>query len=86
MQKSALCLTIPGIALALLAVSQPASADPYRWCAQYGRDGGRNCYFLTIEQCRQTVSGIGGSCYPNPFYTGSDNNGSGRHGHKRYHN
>jgi hypothetical protein len=27
-----------------------------------------NCGFLTIEQCRATVSGIGGFCVPNQFY------------------
>lgn len=44
--------------------------DPYPWCAVYGsRDGGgTNCGFLTIEQCRATVSGIGGFCEPNQFY------------------
>jgi|BarGraNGADG00212_1021973.scaffolds.fasta_scaffold06265_7 hypothetical protein len=29
-----------------------------------------NCGFVTIEQCRATVSGIGGFCEPNQFYTG----------------
>jgi hypothetical protein len=33
--------------------------------------GGRNCGFSTLEQCRATVSGIGGSCEPNLFYPGS---------------
>jgi len=44
--------------------------DPYPWCAVYGGrgDGGTNCGFLTIEQCRATVSGIGGFCTPNQFY------------------
>jgi Protein of unknown function (DUF3551) len=44
--------------------------DPYPWCAQYsGSAGGAtNCGFLTIEQCRATVSGIGGFCAPNQFY------------------
>jgi uncharacterized protein DUF3551 len=55
----------------------PASAhayempyDPYPWCAVYGSrgGGGTNCGFLTIEQCRATVSGIGGFCEPNQFY------------------
>jgi uncharacterized protein DUF3551 len=27
-----------------------------------------NCGFLTIEQCRATVSGMGGFCVPNRFY------------------
>ena len=51
----------------------PAKADPYRWCAQYsgsGLGGASNCYFLTLEQCRATVSGVGGFCSPNPFYNG----------------
>ena len=55
------------------AAPQPAKADPYRWCAEYsggGQGGGRNCYFLTIEQFRWAVSGVGGSCNINPFYDG----------------
>lgn len=48
--------------------------DPYKWCAVYGGDSGgaSNCGFLTLEQCRLTVSGIGGSCEPNQFYTGPE--------------
>jgi Protein of unknown function (DUF3551) len=44
--------------------------DPYPWCAVYGGrgGGGTNCGFLTLAQCRATVSGIGGSCEPNQFY------------------
>jgi hypothetical protein len=47
--------------------------DPYPWCAEYsggGLDGAKNCYFRTLEQCRAAVSGVGGFCTPNPFYTG----------------
>ena len=64
-------------ALALPAVLLPASGlayempyDPYPWCAVYSGDAGgaSNCGFLTIEQCRATVSGIGGFCEPNQFY------------------
>ncbi len=50
-----------------------AGADPYKWCAIYsgGRDGGgTNCGFVTLEQCRATISGIGGSCTENQLYTG----------------
>ena len=64
-------------AVALLAVSPwmatPARAEiEYPWCAQYG--GGReglgatNCGFVTLAQCRATVSGIGGFCIQNPMY------------------
>ena len=41
-----------------------ASADPYRWCAIESVGGGTNCGFVTIEQCRASVSGVGGFCEP----------------------
>ena len=28
------------------------------------------CYYLTLKQCRDTISGVGGTCEPNPFYDG----------------
>ena len=53
------------------AAPQPAKADPYRWCADYStRGGGKNCHFLTFAQCQASVSGVGGFCSPNPFFTG----------------
>ena len=63
------------IIAAVTLVLMPAAgmADPYKWCAVYSGGmggGGTNCGFHTIEQCRATVSGIGGFCDPNPFYTG----------------
>jgi hypothetical protein len=59
-------------AILWLLSSAPSVADPYPWCAQYGRDGGRNCGFFTLQQCMDTVSGIGGGCERNLFYTGPD--------------
>ena len=53
----------------------PANADPYKWCAVYGGRGGggaTNCGFVTLEQCRATISGIGGTCELNPRYTGGE--------------
>jgi hypothetical protein len=60
------------IVLAAGSAFQPATADPYRWCANYAGEGGAgtNCGFVTLEQCRWAVSGNGGSCTPNPFYDG----------------
>ena len=57
---------------AMAALAQPVAAIEYPWCAQYSGDGdgGRNCGFSTIEQCMATVSGIGGYCERNLFYTG----------------
>jgi hypothetical protein len=62
-------------ALAGVAVFTPTAgqADPYQWCAYYaGRGGGNgsNCGFVTLEQCRAAISGVGGSCERNQFYTG----------------
>lgn len=63
-------------ALVALAVLVPSSsrAVEYPWCAQYGPgdDGGRNCGFTTFQQCLETISGIGGFCERNSFYTGPE--------------
>jgi hypothetical protein len=56
-----------------LGATSVAHADPYKWCAQYSggaAGGGTNCGFVTLEQCRATVSGIGGFCTENLFYDG----------------
>jgi hypothetical protein len=62
--------------LASLVVFAPSvvQADPYPWCAVLGNgmDGARDCGYFTIEQCRATISGIGGDCEPNQFYTGPE--------------
>jgi hypothetical protein len=47
-----------------------AHADPYRWCAMYSAKGTTNCYFVTLDQCRAALSGMGGFCQPNNFYDG----------------
>ena len=80
-------------AAAALAMFAPTSghADPYKWCAQYGlrSDLGTNCGFVTYEQCRATISGVGGTCQPNPFYdgkpfdTGSEPRRAPRRGYQR---
>jgi hypothetical protein len=69
-------MRMTALALAALVLAPSAAGaydlpyDPYPWCAVYSGDAGgaSNCGFLTIEQCRATVSGIGGSCEPNQFY------------------
>jgi hypothetical protein len=53
------------------AVSTPAQAQNYPWCAQYGggdTGGGTNCGFTTFEQCLATLSGMGGFCNRNTQY------------------
>jgi hypothetical protein len=62
------------VLLMLIAVStvKPVQADPYRYCAEYGGsgEGSSNCYFLTLQQCREAISGVGGFCRENGFYDG----------------
>ena len=68
MRRMLFVATLLGAGLA----AQPAHADPYRWCAEYagGRGGSSNCYFMAIQRCQAAVSGNGGFCRPNGFYTG----------------
>jgi hypothetical protein len=58
----------------LSAFAQPAAAAEYPWCVQYtgGEDGGgRNCGFVSYEQCMATARGAGGDCQRNLFYEGA---------------
>ena len=74
MRFSIRILAALAVVLPVTLSTAPANAlpfDPYPWCADYSAGnggGGTNCGFLTIEQCRATVSGIGGFCVPNQFY------------------
>jgi len=49
------------IAAPMFFTPDTASADPYKWCAVQS-EGGTNCGFVTVEQCRASISGIGGFC------------------------
>ena len=59
-------------ALAVLLLWLPAGlaqAQYAPWCAFYNDSmSGENCGFISLEQCRLEVRGIGGICYPNPWY------------------
>jgi hypothetical protein len=62
------------IALAAMAsMPEPvAAAIEYPWCVQYGgTKGGRNCGFVSYEQCMMTARGAGGMCQQNLFFPGS---------------
>jgi hypothetical protein len=58
------------VAFAIDGIQNRTHADPYRWCAMYGARGATNCYFVTLDQCRAALSGMGGFCQPNNFYDG----------------
>ena len=74
MQKSASAFLIL-VAVASMSATPARAAIEYPWCAQYGGGqgggGGRNCGFVSYEQCMETSRGMGGFCEPNLFYTGS---------------
>jgi hypothetical protein len=82
MQRNVAVRCAVAILFALIAGSaiDTARADPYRWCAVYGGsdDSGTNCYMLTLQQCREAIAGIGGSCEPNQFYDGRPEPSSGQ--------
>jgi Protein of unknown function (DUF3551) len=65
-------IVFAALLISIAGAATPAQADPYRWCGVFG--GGEsnvtNCYFMTIEQCRASMSGNGGFCTPNGFYDG----------------
>jgi Protein of unknown function (DUF3551) len=60
------------IAAALLGEIQAASAQSptnYPWCAKYYKEGSpTSCYYTSYQQCRTTLSGIGGYCFESPYY------------------
>ena len=58
--------------LAQFGTAQPSKAEIiYPWCAHYGRGmgGAPSCGFVSFQQCMATLSGMGGFCEMNPFYT-----------------
>lgn len=63
-------LAIAGVALAG-AFASPAAAladGEGAWCAEQGGQHNpyRNCGYHTFRQCQAAISGVGGSCSPNP--------------------
>jgi Protein of unknown function (DUF3551) len=74
MRKTLFGVTVVvGVVASIFFTAGVASADPYKWRAVYNvGDSAYNCGFVTAEQCRATVSGIGGFCEPNQFYNGPD--------------
>jgi len=60
------------IAAALLSetqISDAQSPHSYPWCALGGAKDSNalSCYYTSWEQCRATMSGIGGICVESPY-------------------
>jgi hypothetical protein len=68
-------MPVPIVLLAILFVVLPGdiraasaqSAYSYPWCSVRSR-GAMSCYYTSWEQCRASLSGIGGNCVNNPYY------------------
>jgi len=66
------------IAAALLGGTQVSSAQSsysYPWCSLGGpKDtNALSCYFTSWEQCRATMSGLGGICVESPYFHAQPN-------------
>ena len=47
-----------------LLIGSGSEANAAQWCA-VDNEGASNCGFYTYQQCKEDISGIGGSCEPN---------------------
>ncbi|WP_430644764.1 DUF3551 domain-containing protein [Bradyrhizobium vignae] len=55
------CCTI--LVLTQMPGAQAASGAKEDWCITSGSSAVKTCGFASLEQCRATKEGIGGSCY-----------------------
>jgi len=65
-----LIFAIVALAAVMMIGPRSAQAAPYwPWCSQYPGDMGapHSCAFSSWEQCMETIRGIGGYCYSNPY-------------------
>ena len=65
-------LAILGFVVAASCMDTPAHAQNYPWCEYLGGGmgggGGRNCGFVSFEQCMQSARGNGSDCRQNTQY------------------
>ena len=63
--------TLATLALTIMMLMEPhsATAAPYwPWCSVTNtRTTVNSCAYISWEQCMDTVRGIGGHCYTNPY-------------------
>ena len=73
-----IALVVAALAAKLDAAKKPPKVGARAegsWCA-YDTKGTTNCGYYSYAQCMAALSGLGGSCVPNPSY--QTNNGRGR--------
>ena len=65
-------LAVLGIAAAVGCFDTRAEAQNYPWCEYLGGGmgggGGRNCGFISFDQCMESARGNGNDCRQNPMY------------------
>lgn len=63
-------LAAAAVAMVALGGAAQAKVDGLPFCVEnYTRAGmGRQCIFYTFQQCVDYRSGIGGTCFENPWY------------------
>ena len=66
------------LTIGTLSAAGPAQAQRYdpafpfcMYIVEWGGSPRYDCSFYTMDQCRATASGRGGSCDPNPYYLGA---------------
>ena len=71
------------LAVAILTIGTVFAAGPARaqkydpafpfcmFVVEWGGSPHYDCSFYTMDQCRASASGRGGSCDPNPYYVGA---------------
>lgn len=55
-------------AFVLLGSASAHAAPDYPWCQRTTVTGGTpDCAFTSLDQCRASISGVGGDCIRNPW-------------------
>lgn len=64
-------LMVLGIVVATVGTGGHAQAQNYPWCEYLSGEigGGRNCGFVSFEQCMESARGNGNDCRVNTMYT-----------------
>jgi hypothetical protein len=61
-------ISIVAVTFSALSLTTIGASAEGAWCAHLAvPPGAVSCSFYSLEQCRVTVSGIGGFCTPNAF-------------------